>query len=377
MLKKIEKGGKFFLARFLGVFLRTRKLDPGDLRGERVERLLVIRQHNQMGDMLCAVPALRGLKERFPGARVSLVAAPINTDVMRGNPYVDEVLTYSKERQRENPLALILFIRLLRRRRFDAVIVLNTVSFSVTSMLLALASGARLRMGSTSTPFGSDITSRYYHIELPLPSSEELAAMHETRHNLYPLSVIGVRSEDLRSVVVPDAEEEERLKALRSDIDPEGRGYIVVHPGAGKKQNIWPPERFARSAVLIAERHGLAVTAVRGPVDGEALELFLSEFSAAAARTGIAPPVTVSSPSVGLFAALMRDAAVTLCNDTGVMHIAGAAGARCVAVFGPTEPERWKPVNEEVVAVRAPDRRMDSVDVGQVVDAAERLISGG
>ena len=210
MLKKLEKRGKIALARFVSLFVRTVPMTPQELSRVEIKRLLVIRQHNQMGDMLLATPAFRGLRTRFPGARISLVAASINTDVMRNNPYIDEVLTYAKERHNRRPMRLFRFITQLRRGRFDAVIVLNTVSFSITSMLLAWVSGAAIRIGSTSQPFGHDLTRRFYHLELPLPSAEQLASMHEGEHNLFPLTVIGVRETDLSAGLIPTEEEERR-----------------------------------------------------------------------------------------------------------------------------------------------------------------------
>jgi ADP-heptose:LPS heptosyltransferase len=71
----------------------------------------------------------------------------------------------------------------------------------------------------------------------------------------------------------------------------------------------------------------------------------------------------------------MRDAAISVCNDTGVAHIAGAVGARCVEIFGPTDPDRWKPVSESVVAVRSDDGKVESVTVESVMRAAERLLA--
>jgi len=321
-----------------------------------------------MGDMLLAVPAFRGLRRRFPEARITLVAAPINADVMGRNPYVDEVLVYSKERNRRRPFALASFISELRRRRFDAAIVLNTVSFSVTSMLLAVASGARVRIGSTSRPFGHDLTSRFYHLELPLPSREELASMHESVHNVYPLSAIGVREDDLASVLVPLPGEELDAERFIAASFGEGARFLVVHPGAGKRQNRWPAARFAGVAGALHERFGLEAVVVGGPVDREALDAFFS-----ACRTN---PVALSCPPVGFLGALMRRCALTLCNDTGIMHIAGAVGSRCVAVFGPTDPARWKPVNQTVVAVKGRDGAIESVEADEVLAAAAALLGG-
>ncbi len=367
MNKRIERKAKRLLARLIAPFLRGRPITPEEFNRLTVSRLLVIRQHNQMGDMLLAVPALRGLRRRFPGARITLVAAPINAAVAERNPFVDEVLTYEKRRGRRNPLAPLLFAAELRRRRFDAVIVLNTVSFSITSMLLAAASGARVRVGSTSRPFGHDLSARFYHLELPLPPPEELARMHESRHNIFPLAAIGVEEDDLKSEIAPSAREIRDAERFVEAVTDSRRPFIVVHPGAGKRQNIWPPERFAAAAALLHERHGAAVIAVRGPVDGPASDAFLAACSVR--------PALLLSPSVGFLASLMRKAACTLCNDTGIMHIAGAVAARCVAVFGPTDPLRWKPVNETVVAVRAENGLVESVTVEEVVAAAERLLA--
>jgi heptosyltransferase-3 len=366
--KRIERASKTALARFVSLFLSKKRIDADEFARMRVERLLVIRQHNQMGDMLLAVPAFRGLRTRFAGARITVVAAPINADVMLRNPYVDEVIVYAKERNRNNPLELVRFVADLRRHRFDAVIVLNTVSFSVTSMMLAVASGARVRLGSTSRLFGHDLTRRFYHLELPLPPGEELARMHESAHNIYPLSAIGVREIDLTSALVPLAGEERNCERFIAASFGEGGRFIVVHPGAGKPQNIWPAERFAVVAAALHERFGLGTIAVGGPVDADALGAFLGACGPY--------PVVVSRPSVGFLGALMKRSAITLCNDTGIMHVAGAVGSRCVAVFGPTDPARWKPVNGTVVAVKDESGNIESVKVDDVLAAAVRLIRG-
>jgi len=363
--KRFERKGKVLLAKALAPLMgnggRMRPMpDPLGVRN-----LLVIRQHNQMGDMLLAVPAFRGIRKKFPGARISLLAADINSGVMQNNPYVDEVLTWSKVRSRRDPLALPRFIHGLRERRFDVLIVLNTVSFSVTSMLLGAAAGASWRAGSTSLPFGTGLTSRYYHLELPLPSEEELSGMHESEHNLYPLRALGIEEDDLSSVLVPFDHDERGCAEFRAAAFGK-EPYAVIHPGAGKVQNIWPPDRFAGVCGALLERYGIPSVAVRGPVD----DVFFSRFLDACR----VPPQVISCPAVGFLGALMRDAAVSVCNDTGVAHIAGAVGAGCVEIFGPTDPFRWKPVSESVRAVRADDGEIGSVSTGEVMTAVERLL---
>jgi ADP-heptose:LPS heptosyltransferase len=362
LLKRIEKRGKMALASFVALFLRSEPMAPESFAEIDPVSILVIRQHNQMDDLFLAVPAFRGLRNRFPKARITLLAASINTDVMMNNPYVDEVLTYARERNRRNPVNLLRFVRSIRGRRFDLVIVLNTVSFSVTSMLLAAVSGARLRIGSSSRKFGHDLTGRFYHLELPLPSEGELARMHESEHNIYPLRAIGVRPDGLESFLAPTEKEISESESLVEASFGKDQPFIVVHPGADKKQNVWPPERFAELVRRLRGSGELGVAAVRGPVDGEVFDDFLQ------ACGGVT--VVLSSPVVGLLGAVMKRAVLTLCNDTGIIHIAGAVGANCCAVFGSTDPSRWKPVNGSVVAVRAVDGKVGSVSVEDVLSAA-------
>ncbi len=366
MIKGIEKKGKLALARLFSLFLSKRRVTPAELEGMPVARLLVVRQHHQMGDMLLSVPAFRGLRARFAGARITLLASPVNAACMRRNPYVDEVLVLPRKKGFGAPVSLARFIADLRGRRFDAALVLNTVSFSVTSMLLAVASGARLRIGSTSEPFGHDLSSRFYHLELPLPPRERLDSMHESAHNLYPLAAIGVHVADLSSVFVPSEEDERDCERFIAESFESPARFIVVHPGAGKPANVWPGSRYAEAARILAERYRCGVVATGGPLDADALDAFL--------RACAAPPFVLPCPSVGFLGALMKRSAITLCNDTGIMHIAGAVGARCVAVFGPTDPARWKPVTESVVAVRGRDGSVASVSVDEVVAAAAALL---
>lgn len=367
MKKRFERRGKVVLAEALAPLIGTRGSgaplpEPGNVRS-----LLIIRQHNQMGDMLLAVPAFRGIRNRFPNARITLLAASINSGVMQNNPFVDEVITWSKEQSRRDPLALLRFIRGLRRQRFDVLIVLNTVSFSVTSMLLGAVSGAAWRAGSSSLPFGTDLTSRYYHLELSLPDDDELALMHESEHNLYPLRALGIDESDLSSELVPFEWEERGSREFTAAAFGDGP-YAVIHPGAGKVQNIWPPERFAEVSGALLERYGIHSVAVRGPVD----DIFFARFLDACA----ASPQVISCPTVGFLGALMRDAAVSVCNDTGVAHIAGAVGARCAEIFGPTDPLRWKPVSDNVIAVKPHDGKVNSVTTAEVLEVVDGLLAG-
>ncbi len=325
---------------------RRPPLTADELRALRPERILVVRQHNQMGDMVCATPCFRAIAWTWPDAEIALVTAPVNHQVVAHNPNLGRILLF-EQRIWRRPVALARFLGELRGFRADLAIVLNSVSFSSTSAYLALWSGAPSVVGGDGSPFDTRVSEAF---SLRLPTSPELDR-HAIEHSLAPLAAVGITCDDRSTVVVPSAEQEAEAAALCADLPGNGP-FWALHPGAGKRQNVWPPERFAAVASAVARR-GIPVLVLHGPADGREVAALSARLTLSAAD---APVVVAPGLSVGTTAAIIARADRFLCNDTGVMHVAGALGTPTVALFGPTDPALWKPPGEHVLALRAPSR---------------------
>jgi ADP-heptose:LPS heptosyltransferase len=293
---------------------------------------------------------------------VGVVTSTLNRDVLRNNPSIDYLFCYDKGR----PFGHLGLVKSIRAMKFDLVIVLHTVSFSLTSVMLALLSGAAVRAGSTSRPFGHGLSEVVFHVELPLPSPEELASMNETEHNLFPLAPLGVHTADLSPLLVSSESEHAWAdEFLRQAMSPE-RIFLAVHPGAGKRENVWAPERFASVINSIGEMKPLTAVVIEGPRDAAYVESFR--------RNCRVPFLVVRRRTIGEVGAVLRASAAVLCNDTGVMHVACAAGATTVAVFGPTEPGRWTPKCDNLHIVRAPGGDLERLSPKEVVSAVARVL---
>ena len=361
-VKKFERSSKRLLMRALGRFLSVPRYDADWFKNTPFGKILVIRQHNQMGDMLLATPALRAIKESRPEAQLGIVTSTLNRGVLLNNPSLSRVFTYDKR----NPLSHLKLILDLRRERYDLVIVLHTVSFSFTSVLLAVLSGARVRSGSASRRIEHDLSGSYFSIVLPLPGEGVLESMNEAEHNLYPLRAIGLDTADISPQMVPSRQSESWAGLMARECWGHGEIKLVVHPGAGKTENVWPPDKFASvvNGLKAAGNVGLAV--IEGPRDAP----FVTAFNEACDVKG----TVVRGRTIGDVAALMVNADLVLCNDTGVMHVAAAAGARTLAVFGPTDPGRWAPRTGCLHIVRAPRGRLAELEPGQVLEKAADIL---
>jgi hypothetical protein len=141
-------------------------------------------------------------------------------------------------------------------------------------------------------------------------------------------------------------------------------GHLAVHPGSGAPIKNWPARHFFELADRVSRGRPFLLCA--GPAETE------RGFDAAT------PPAAVVArdwPPRILGAALAR-AGLFVGNDSGASHLAAAAGAPTLALFGPTDPSAWAPVGPCVRTLRAADGRVESLSVDDVHQAALGLLAG-
>ena len=167
---------------------------------------------------------------------------------------------------------------------------------------------------------------------------------------------------------------------------PAAGAAAVIHPGAASGSRRWPADRFAAVARALTA-WGLPVVITGGAAERRlasqvALAAGLGRDAVLAGRTGLAE-----------LAATVAAASIVISNDTGVAHLAVACGTPSVTLFGPVSPELWGPprLSRHQVLWKGsgtrpgdahgsqPDPRLLRIEVGEVLEAAARLIprSGG
>lgn len=351
--RRRDRWTKRLLEAVVRPFVHRPPMDLAAIRAAGPRRILIVRQHNQMGDMLCAVPVFRSIRLSFPGCTTMLVTAPVNDGVVRNNPYLDRILLFDKVELRSSPRAAWRFLRELRGFGADLAIVPTTVSFSSTSAWLAVLSGAPVAIGGDSEPFGWSFSRWLYN--LVLPASPELQG-HAIDHGLQPLAEVGFEVGDRSTLVVPgEGAEAEAREFLATEVGPRP---LALHPGAGKPENRWPADRFAAVARELS-RWGFDPWVVEGPADGEATRSMIEAHGS--------PLPVFRGRSLRAVSAALGQSRLALVNDTGVMHIAGAMGVPTLALFGPTPAASWQPPSPALEAIQAPGGTMPAIGTGEVL----------
>ena len=111
----------------------------------RPKTFIIIRQHNQLGDLLAGVSLFRAIKDTYPESRITLVVSPANHPGLVKNKFIDRIFVFDKKKI-YNPFYFSRFVKLLRES-YDVAIVPVVVSISFTSNLLARIANAKTRIG--------------------------------------------------------------------------------------------------------------------------------------------------------------------------------------------------------------------------------------
>ncbi|MEI6349656.1 MAG: glycosyltransferase family 9 protein [Verrucomicrobiota bacterium] len=146
------------------------------------------------------------------------------------------------------------------------------------------------------------------------------------------------------------------------------RPILAVHPGSGGKHKLWPLDHWRQLLETVrAESDSIApnpeIVLVGGEADVQQIE---------ALRAAV-DHVAWNLPLPHLAAVLERCSAF-VGHDSGISHLAAAAGARSVILFGPTDPAIWAPQGRQVKVLRAPSGDLSQISPRTVLDCVKSLL---
>ena len=160
-------------------------------------------------------------------------------------------------------------------------------------------------------------------------------------------------------------------RARAAALLPPGTPILALGPTANWTGKVWPPERFVALArlLLAGPLAGARIAVLAGPGEGErALAApVLAQFPDAIDLVG-----TLSLPEA---AATLGRAALFVGNDSGLMHLAAAAGAPTLGLFGPTPADEYGPAGRRTATAIADGPRMEDLSVEAALEAAAGLLA--
>jgi len=321
---------------------------------------------NWIGDALMSLPVYAALRRRFPGSRLILITHARVRDLFLHNPHIDRLVCVDKKLSLPRLAGLI---PLMRRERAETVILLRP---SLGQAVAARLSGAAKVVSHTKR--GRSVPGT---VSVPFDP-----ALH--RMDVYLSLVRSLDAEtdpaDYGFALTP---EEERYGSERRNELPLDKKIVVLHPRTNWELKSWPPAYFAGLADRLVRERGVTVVFTGTREDQPLVRSVMDAMAEDAVDWS-------GTMALRQFAGFLRTVDLFISADTGAMHLASIAGARCLALFGPTDPELTGPQGRgEVRIVRgdtgncvvpcynvscSDNRCMKSISVETVFDEAAEML---
>ncbi|MFA5224654.1 MAG: lipopolysaccharide heptosyltransferase II [Candidatus Omnitrophota bacterium] len=306
-------------------------LNPQGFR-PKYKRILIVRT-DRIGDVLLSTPVIKALRQKYPQAYISMIVSPYARDIVEANPYLDEVIIYDKDIKHKSWMRSLKFASRLRKKRFDLAVILHPTN---RMHLIAFLAGIPLRLGY-NRKFGFLNNLRKKH-------SKQEGLRHEAEYNLDLFKELGI-SGNARDLFMPIKEESEEWARdlLASNGIKETDKLLAINPGASCPSKIWPADRFAQVAEILAKQYNLKILVVAGAKD-------IPQANMVARKLGDKALNLSGKTSLSHLASMLKRCSLFISNDSGPVHIASSLGVPVISIFGRNQPglspRRWGPLGK-------------------------------
>jgi heptosyltransferase-3 len=310
--------------------------------------ILVIRG-GAIGDFVLTLPALGLLREHFPETELEILGYPHIAALAEGRHYATRV----------------------RSIEYGAMAGFFARNGTLDRELAGYFAGFGQVISYLYDPDGIfEANLRASGVKHFLSAYRKPALRHAAVEWAQPLEQLALFLEDSAARLYPTEADAREARKWLGTVEG-GVKRLALHPGSGSVSKNWRVEGWARVAERFwRENPAGEIVLVGGEADEAALGFLQKAWEGRRVRRA-------QGLELPLLAAVLAECGRFVGHDSGISHIAAAAGARCVVLFGPTDPHIWAPRNSEVTVVQAPKGDWRLLEDRVVLEAVSGICQEG
>jgi ADP-heptose:LPS heptosyltransferase len=276
----------------------------------------------RLGDYIITTPFLEGLRKKYPAAEITLITSKKAENLASNNSDIDRLIVFKG--WHDLPGTIRVFTEAMKR--CDLALDLNP-AYSRTSLWIMSLSKARERMTfEKKAPAGT------YTALIP----HDLANDHFMDKYVSLAARLGFTPPESMRITLSRETMLKGEKLFKGLGLPLERLAVAIHPGNFKKfENRWPEEKFVEFTKALLKMEDLSVFYIEGPGEEKETEEKVLRFLPGVKHL---PPMPLE-----IAAAVLKQASILVCNNTGTLHLAAAAGTPTFSFNRPYTERCWKP----------------------------------
>ncbi|HUN53798.1 MAG TPA: glycosyltransferase family 9 protein [Smithella sp.] len=299
-----------------------------------VRKILVI-QLGDIGDVVWAIPAFWALRAAFPQAGLSVLVRNGNGEFLRDDSHIDKIFSVHGK----SVLGGLQLLRNLRREKIDLLFDLRA---DQRGAFISFLSGAKIRAAQyyTSLPWRNRA---FTHLVNPPAAKERILGASE--QSLKIIRGFGIKETTARpQVFVAQNMKDEMLNLLTAEKVETKNGWVSFNPFSRWAYKEWDADKWIQLASFIWQTYDMPVI-----ITGSATERKRAEVLAANGQSPIHN--LAGRTTLRELAALLQMSRLHVGVDSAAPHIAAAAGAPTITIYGPSDWRDWAPTGDTNMVV--------------------------
>lgn len=343
---KIEKIFKYkILPKLIKIFYKPVKLNKNFFRKLSPKRIILIKIHHKIGDLILGTPVFRNLSERFPYATIDFLAGEYNAPAILNNIFINKIYIFKKPNKISNICYNIKLVLSLQKIKYDIGIIFSASSFSVTNSILGLFIKPKILIGLKSPEKLTNLTKVIYNYEI-LPPAQRI---NETRLYLKVIEPF-IKNPKYKNEEIHLSSKEKRwafiflTKLLRTK---NLNNIIGIHPGGTYFERRWPVENYIELIRRIPKNYKILL------FTGKTEDIIVDNIIKSIPERKI-----YKLPSYLNFrqiCAIQNYLCIFIGNDTGTLHSAAGVGVKSIGIYTSTNPKIWAPLNKNFIPLINPN----------------------
>ncbi|MCE1164046.1 MAG: glycosyltransferase family 9 protein [Bacteroidetes bacterium] len=269
------------------------------------------------GDVILSLPLVQVLRKRYPASKIDFLCIPKTSELLVGNPNIDEVIVYDKRGTDKSLSGFFRIVKRLKKEKYNYVF--GVQRFLRTTLLAYFVHKTRsVSYNNSSFSFLYDETVNYQN-------------KHEILRVLDLIKPLGINENNIiRPELFPSEEDKIKIDGIYKGLNISSKSELVcIAPGSVWFTKRFPKEKFIR-LINLCEKDNFRIALIGGPDDAPLCDDIIKNTTNNNVYSFAGKLTMLQS------AELIKRSSALVTNDSAPLHLGNAVGTKVIALFGST-----------------------------------------
>jgi len=328
-----------------------------DLKNKNIKKILIIKWGG-MGDIILATGIIHDIYMSFPKSKIHFNTLPQWKHLFNNDPRFEKIWGTNKAQEIGSLKHFYQWLKTIKYENYDLIIDLQTNDR--TRIYLSI-----LRMMNLTPKY---LVGNHPVFPYSIYPKKNINLVHPFQLLQRTINTIGLESQTIYPRLFITKEEEKLALSILQKNNLKKERYVVFICGSNRngKQKRWGAQNFVKLAKLIRSDLNLKIILIGGPDDIDECNLIISVDKKIINLCNKTELKTLPY--------IFKNAKLIVGNDTGTSHLAATTKTLMIEMFGPTDPNKCKPLRANIVAIKAPYSSMKNISVDYIFKEIKKVL---